>query len=179
MRRTIGATLTLTTLLTGHAVAQKSLDCAYFPKPNLIMVGGREYNTPVIPVVLDYITLDLTLEESCHAVTWGIATEEGGDREKEPLRKKFCFNIDPNGEDVKQEIKATFKNIPENGRWAGVTETVVKISAWEDRATALALAGECQMRPKRQSDELTSFDGEDIKYREKVPRRDVAQPAAT
>jgi hypothetical protein len=179
MRRTIRAALTLTTLLTGRAVAQNSLDCAYFPKPNLIMVGGREYNTPVIPVVLDYITLDLTIEESCHAVTWGIATEEGGDKEREPLRKKFCFNIDANGEDVKQEIKATFKNIPENGRWAGVTETIVRISAWEDRATALRLAGECQMRPKRPSDELTGLDGQDIKYRTNFPGRDVAQPSVT
>jgi hypothetical protein len=179
MRGTIGATLTLTTLLMGRAVAQNSLDCAYFPKPNLIMVGGHEYNTPVIPVVLDYITLDLTLEVSCHAVTWGIATEEGGDKEKEPLRKKFCFNIDANSEDVKQEVKATFKNIPENGRWAGVTETVVKISAWEDRATALRLAGECQMRPKRQSDGLTGIEGEDVKYKRDFPRHDVAQPAAT
>ncbi len=71
----IGVVVTATTLLVGRAAAQDGLECTFFTKPNLIMVGGHEDNTPVIPVVLDYTTLDLTLNQACHALTWGTATE--------------------------------------------------------------------------------------------------------
>jgi hypothetical protein len=163
---TTGAILSVATLLTGRAVAQESLECAFFPKPNLIMVGGHEDNTPVIPVVLDYVTLDLTTGESCHAVTFSVATEEGTDANHS--REKFCFKIRPNAVNEEREIKATFKNIPDNSKWAGLTQTVAKVSAWEDRATAIELAEKCRMQLKRPQGEGAD-GGLDIKYMRRLP----------
>jgi hypothetical protein len=76
---TIRVVLTVATLLTGRTVAQDSLECTLFSRPNLTMVGGHETHTPVLPLVLDYTTLDLTTNEACHALTWSVATKEGSD----------------------------------------------------------------------------------------------------
>ena len=116
-------------------------------KPNLIMVGGHEDNTPVISVVLDYITLDLTLNQACHGLTWGMATEQGTDENRS--RETICFNIDAQADDERKEIEASFLNIPDNGKLAGMTKSVATISAREDRTTAIELAEQCRMRAQR------------------------------
>ena len=146
----IVSTVVLTTaavLLTGHAVAQDGLECTFFTKPNLITVGGHEDKTPVIPVVLDYTTLDLTLGQACHALTWSFATEKGSDENNS--REMFCFDIDYQADNEGREIEAAFRNIPDNGKLAGVTKSVATISAWEDRATASEQAEKCRMRANR------------------------------
>jgi hypothetical protein len=147
---------TAAALLTGRAVAQNSLQCTFFSKPNLIMVGGHEDNTAVIPVVLDYTTLDLTLDQACHGLTWGIATEKGTDEKRS--RETICFNIGAQADDEGREIEAAFLNIPDNGALAGVTKSVATISAREDRATAIKLAEQCRMRGQRPKEGTDGLD---------------------
>ena len=142
-----GVVLTAATLLIGRAVAQDSLECTFFTKPNLIMVGGHEDNTPVILVVLDYTTLDLTLNQACHALTWGTATEKGFDENRS--REMFCFNLDPQAGNERKEIEASFLNVPGNGKLAGMTKSVATISAWEDSTTAIELVEKCRMQAQR------------------------------
>ncbi len=147
---------TAAALLTGRAVAQDSLECAFFSRPNLIMVGGHEDKTVVIPVVLDYTTLDLTLDQACHGLTWGIATEQGTDEKRS--RETICFNIAAQAADEGREIEAAFLNISDNGKLAGVTKSVATISAREDRATALKLAEQCRMRGQRPMEGTDGLD---------------------
>jgi hypothetical protein len=138
---------TAAVLLTGRAIAQDGLRCTFFTRPNLIMVGGHEDKTPVIPVVLDYITLDLTLDQACHALTWGTATENGADETRS--REMVCFNIGSQADNERREIEAAFRNIPGNGKLAGMTKWVATISAREDRTTAIKLAERCRMQAQR------------------------------
>jgi hypothetical protein len=152
----IGVVVTATTLLVGRAAAQDGLECTFFTKPNLIMVGGHEDNTPVIPVVLDYTTLDLTLNQACHALTWGTATEKGSDEHRS--REMFCFNLDPQAGNEGKEIEAAFLNVPCNGKLAGMTKSVATISAWEDRTTAIELVERCRMQAQRPKQGVEGLD---------------------
>lgn len=153
--------VTAAVLLTGRAVAQDSLRCTFFTKPNLIMVGGHEDKTPVIPVVLDYITIDLTLDQACHSLTWSTATETGADEKRS--RERVCFDISPQADNQRREIEAVFLNIPGNGKLAGMKQSVSTISAWEDRATASELVEKCRMHTTRpQGGSTEAGDGLDL-----------------
>ena len=167
----IAVLATTAALFTGRAVAQDGLQCTFFAKPNLIMVGGHEDNTPVIPVVLNYITLDLILDRSCHVLTFGIATQEGADEKNS--RKLICFKMSSHDS---QKIEATFQDIPGNGKLAGVTKPVATISSDEDRAAAIDLAEKCQMQAKRPQGD--GADGLDIKYMRMSPTFIQPAPAA-
>lgn len=106
-------------------------DCSYFRGARAITVGGHEDNTPVIPVAIDELTIDLRQHQACHALRWSIYTVKGISQDK------VCFDIGEQAKDEKVAVSATFPT--------GVTAQVAELSALTDRAIAAELATACRM----------------------------------
>lgn len=113
--------------LAGEAPAP---ECAYFRGARIISVGGHEAGTPVIPVAVDQLTIDLAQNKACHALHWSIYTVKGLSREK------VCFDIGPAAKDEKVGVSARFPT--------GVMARVAELSAFADRAIAQDLAQACR-----------------------------------
>ena len=105
-------------------------ECAYFRGARIIAVGGHEAGTPVIPVAVDQLTIDLGQHQACHALRWSIYTVKGVSPEK------VCFDIGAGAKDQKVALSARFPT--------GVTARVAELSAFADRAIAQDLAQACR-----------------------------------
>ena len=127
------AVIALAALLSVPCLAQEAPkpDCAYFRGARGITVGGHEDNTPVIPVAIDELTIDLRQHQACHALRWSIYTVKGISRDR------VCFDIGEQAKDEKVAVSATFPT--------GVTAQVVELSALKDRAIAEELVAACRM----------------------------------
>jgi hypothetical protein len=123
-------------------------DCAYFRGARGITVGGHEDNTPVIPVAIDELTIDLRQHEACHALHWSIYTVKGISQDK------VCFDIGEQAKDEKVAVSATFPT--------GVTAQVIELSALKDRAIAEELATACHLRSAAPPTGRTPRDGIDL-----------------
>jgi hypothetical protein len=127
------AVIALAALVSVPCLAQEmpKPDCLYFRGARGIAVGGHEDNTPVIPVAIDELTIDLRQHQACHALRWSIYTVKGISQDK------VCFDIGEQAKDDKVAVSATFPT--------GVTAQVVELSALKDRAIAEELATACRM----------------------------------
>jgi hypothetical protein len=115
--------------LAGEAPAP---ECSYFRGARIISVGGQAEGTPVIPVAVDQLTIDLVQHQACHALHWSIYTVKGLSRDK------VCFDIGAAAKDQTVAVSARFPT--------GVTAKVADLSASADRAIAQDLAQACQAR---------------------------------
>ena len=107
-------------------------ECAYFRGARIISVGGHEAGTPVIPVAVDQLTIDLVQHQACHALHWSVYTVKGLSRDK------VCFDIGSAAKDEKVALSARFPT--------GVTAQVAELSAFADRAIAQDLVQACRAR---------------------------------
>ena len=112
-------------------------ECSYFRGMRGLTVGGGASNTPVIPVAIDELTIDLVEGRACHTLRWSIYTV------KSVSQEKVCFDIGGQAKEKKVAVSAKFPT--------GVTAKVAELSAFEDRAIARNLAETCRMRPGRPS----------------------------
>lgn len=115
--------------LAGQAAAP---ECEHFRGARIITVGGHEAGTPVIPVAVDQLTIDLAQHRACHALRWSVYTVKGLSPEK------ICFDIGDAAKDRKVALSARFPT--------GVTARVAELSAFVDRAIAQDLAQACRAR---------------------------------
>ena len=107
-------------------------ECSYFRGARIISVGGQEAGTPVIPVAVDQLTIDLVQHQACHALRWSVYTVKGLSRDK------VCFDIGAAAKDTTVAVSARFPT--------GVTAKVAELSASTDRAIAQDLAQACRAR---------------------------------
>lgn len=145
-----GAVIALSALFSVPCLAQEGPkpDCSYFRGARGITVGGHEDNTPVIPVAIDELTIDLREHRACHALRWSIYTV------KSISQDKVCFDIGEQAKDEKVAISATFPT--------GVTAQVVELSALKDRAIADELATACRVHSAAPPAGRTPRDGIDL-----------------
>jgi hypothetical protein len=107
-------------------------ECSYFRGARIISVGGQADGTPVIPVAIDQLTIDLVQHQACHALRWSVYTVKGLSRDK------VCFDIGDAAKDAKVAVSARFPT--------GVIAKVAEFSAFADRAIAQDLAQACRAR---------------------------------
>lgn len=133
----VRALIALASLLSLPCFADEAPDaeCSSFRGTRGLTVGGHETSTPVIPVAIEELTIDLHRHQACHTLHWSVYTVKGISREH------VCFDIGAGAKDEKVAISATFPT--------GVTTPIVELSAGKDRAMAEDLAASCRMHSKR------------------------------
>jgi hypothetical protein len=106
-------------------------DCMFFRGMRGLTVGGHKDQTPVIPVAIDELTINLRQHQACHVLHWSIYTVKGISRDK------VCFDIGDQAKDETVAVSATFPT--------GVVVQIAELSAFRDRAIARDMAEACRM----------------------------------
>lgn len=142
--------IALAALLALPALAEEAPNpgCSHFRGVRGLTVGGHEDDTPVIPVAIDELTIDLVQHRACHKLHWSIYTVKGISQET------VCFDIGEGAKDAKVAVSATFPT--------GVSAQVAELSAFADRAIARELARSCMMRSAAPASGRTPQGGIDL-----------------
>jgi hypothetical protein len=122
-------------LVTAHGAAEavQPQDCSFFKGQRLVMVGGHEDQTPVIPLFADVVTYDLWKDQACHTLKWSVYTKKGIS-----YQDNLCFSIGNRAEGKTVVVSAELLT--------GVTvKEAATFSAFDDRDAARNLAAACRM----------------------------------